>query len=152
MFARSSSLQYVSVRQFKYRIYIYKVYLIKNTKCSELISENEMARLTEEMVIARSKQSDLSAIKKLNCWWVIMYLFIVIESPLAQQLPIRDPCGTLRSLLTWLMVLETEKNLRSYLCWKWGPYISFWSIYMLNMLKQVMPCILKYCVQVLILE
>ncbi|XP_063898037.1 cilia- and flagella-associated protein 410 isoform X2 [Helicoverpa armigera] len=27
-----------------------------------------MARLTEEMVIARSKQSDLSAIKKLNCW------------------------------------------------------------------------------------
>ncbi|XP_050074751.1 signal transducer and activator of transcription A isoform X4 [Anopheles maculipalpis] len=27
-----------------------------------------MARLTEEMVIARSKQSDLAAIKKLNCW------------------------------------------------------------------------------------
>ncbi|XP_055614620.1 uncharacterized protein LOC129760962 isoform X3 [Uranotaenia lowii] len=27
-----------------------------------------MARLTEEMVIARSKQSDLGAIKKLNCW------------------------------------------------------------------------------------
>ncbi|CAH2056185.1 unnamed protein product, partial [Iphiclides podalirius] len=27
-----------------------------------------MARLTEEMVIARSKQSDLTAIKKLNCW------------------------------------------------------------------------------------
>ncbi|XP_045531413.1 uncharacterized protein F09G8.5 isoform X3 [Pieris brassicae] len=27
-----------------------------------------MARLTEEMVIARSKQSDLSSIKKLNCW------------------------------------------------------------------------------------
>lgn len=27
-----------------------------------------MARLTEEMVIARSKQSDLSVIKKLNCW------------------------------------------------------------------------------------
>ncbi|XP_013143623.1 PREDICTED: uncharacterized protein LOC106107346 isoform X1 [Papilio polytes] len=27
-----------------------------------------MARLTEEMVIARSKQSDLYAIKKLNCW------------------------------------------------------------------------------------
>ncbi|XP_055842096.1 cilia- and flagella-associated protein 410 isoform X9 [Episyrphus balteatus] len=27
-----------------------------------------MTRLTEEMVIARSKQSDLSSIKKLNCW------------------------------------------------------------------------------------
>ncbi|XP_047524262.1 cilia- and flagella-associated protein 410-like isoform X2 [Pieris napi] len=27
-----------------------------------------MARLTEEMVIARSKQSDLSSVKKLNCW------------------------------------------------------------------------------------
>ncbi|XP_068621713.1 dynein axonemal assembly factor 11 isoform X2 [Battus philenor] len=27
-----------------------------------------MARLTEEMVIARSRQSDLSAVKKLNCW------------------------------------------------------------------------------------
>lgn len=27
-----------------------------------------MARLTEEMVIARSKQSDLASIKKLNCW------------------------------------------------------------------------------------
>ncbi|EDO63747.1 AGAP005870-PB [Anopheles gambiae str. PEST] len=27
-----------------------------------------MARLTEEMVIARSKQSDLATIKKLNCW------------------------------------------------------------------------------------
>ncbi|CAK1549173.1 unnamed protein product [Leptosia nina] len=27
-----------------------------------------MARLTEEMVIARSKQSDLPSIKKLNCW------------------------------------------------------------------------------------
>lgn len=30
-----------------------------------------MARLTEEMIIARSKQSDLTAIKKLNCWCVI---------------------------------------------------------------------------------
>lgn len=29
-----------------------------------------MARLTEEMIIARSKQSDLTAIKKLNCWCV----------------------------------------------------------------------------------
>lgn len=27
-----------------------------------------MTRLTEEMIIARSKQSDLTAIKKLNCW------------------------------------------------------------------------------------
>lgn len=27
-----------------------------------------MTRLTEEMVIARSRQSDLSSIKKLNCW------------------------------------------------------------------------------------
>lgn len=30
-----------------------------------------MARLTEEMIIARSKQSDLSQIKKLNCWLVL---------------------------------------------------------------------------------
>lgn len=30
-----------------------------------------MARLTEEMIIARSKQSDLTAIKKLNCWCVL---------------------------------------------------------------------------------
>lgn len=29
-----------------------------------------MARLTEEMVIARSRQSDLSTVKKLNCWYV----------------------------------------------------------------------------------
>lgn len=31
-------------------------------------SQPVMSRLTEEMVIARSKQSDLSTIKKLNCW------------------------------------------------------------------------------------
>lgn len=30
-----------------------------------------MARLTEEMIIARSKQSDLTQIKKLNCWCVL---------------------------------------------------------------------------------
>lgn len=29
-----------------------------------------MAKLTEEMIIARSKLSDLSQVKKLNCWWV----------------------------------------------------------------------------------
>lgn len=29
-----------------------------------------MAKLTEEMIIARSKCSDLRMIKKLNCWYV----------------------------------------------------------------------------------
>lgn len=32
-----------------------------------------MARLTEEMVIARSRQSDLSTVKKLNCWYVCFF-------------------------------------------------------------------------------
>ncbi|EEB12815.1 leucine rich repeat protein, putative [Pediculus humanus corporis] len=27
-----------------------------------------MARLTEDMVVARTRASDLSSIKKLNCW------------------------------------------------------------------------------------
>lgn len=35
-----------------------------------------MARLTEEMVIARSRQSDLSTVKKLNCWFVFFFYFI----------------------------------------------------------------------------
>lgn len=33
-----------------------------------------MTKLTEEMVIARSKQSDLASIKKLNCWWVFSFM------------------------------------------------------------------------------
>lgn len=39
-----------------------------------------MSKLTEEMVIARSRQSDLSSIKKLNCWYVLSdsILFIVL--------------------------------------------------------------------------
>lgn len=36
-----------------------------------------MARLTEEMVIARSRQSDLSTVKKLNCWYVF-FLFLIL--------------------------------------------------------------------------
>lgn len=34
-------------------------------------SIKKMARLTEEMVAARTRASDLSTIKKLNCWQVI---------------------------------------------------------------------------------
>lgn len=37
-----------------------------------------MVKLTEEMVIARSRISDLTAIKKLNCWYVnksLKYLY-----------------------------------------------------------------------------
>lgn len=34
------------------------------------ISHRKMTKLTEEMVIARTRQSDLSTVKKLNCWYV----------------------------------------------------------------------------------
>jgi len=29
-----------------------------------------MTKLTEDMIIARTKSSDLGAVKKLNCWYV----------------------------------------------------------------------------------
>lgn len=38
----------------------------------------KMSKLTEEMVIARSRQSDLSSIKKLNCWYVYLYLIWIL--------------------------------------------------------------------------
>lgn len=33
-----------------------------------------MVRLTEEMVVARTRMSDLTAVKKLNCWQVLFFL------------------------------------------------------------------------------
>lgn len=44
-----------------------------------------MARLTEEMIIARSKQSDLTSIKKLNCWCVHHRRKLVIHPEIFQK-------------------------------------------------------------------
>ena len=36
--------------------------------CSNTISEFTMVKLTEDMVTARTRVSDMNHVKKLNCW------------------------------------------------------------------------------------